>query len=141
MYYTAPSFTNYPRESEPYEKGGKMYVDVRHPNTGNVRSVRLYTEKEFNKAYGAGKVASAIAEPTTGKYLDKPNIKKVRGFSQGPITLINTKDKEFLERSNARYGVDVGWYFVSEEPIPETPDDALLLEMTWEQFCEMWKGK
>jgi hypothetical protein len=140
MYYVAPSFTNYPRESEPYEKGGKMYVDVRHPNTGNVRSVRAYTEKEFNKTY-AGKAASTIAEPTTGKYLDKSGIKKARGFSQGPITLINTKDKDFLNRSNARYGADVGWYFVSEEPIPAVPDDALLLEMTWEQFCEMWKGK
>lgn len=138
MYYVAPSFTNYPRESEPYEKGGKMYVDVRHPNTGNVRSVRAYTEKEFQKAY-AGKAVPAVA--SSKSYLDRPGIKKARGFSEGPITLISTKDEEFLNRSNARYGNDVGWYFVSEESIPEVPEDALLLEMTWEQFCEMWKGK
>jgi len=61
MYYTAPSFTNFEKVSEPYEKNKKMYVDVKHPNTGNVRSVRLYTEIEFRKAYG-GSAGSASAE-------------------------------------------------------------------------------
>ena len=49
MYYTAPSFKDFERVCEPYTKAGRLYVDVKHPNTGNVRSVRLYTEQEFAK--------------------------------------------------------------------------------------------
>lgn len=137
MYYTAPSFTNYPRESEPYEKGGKMYVDVRHPNTGNVRSVRLYTEKEFNKAYKQACATSGSASAGPAKRQSKigaVNLKKARGFSAGPITLIKTKDEEFLSKSNARYACDIGWYFVSTEEIPALPGDAQTKLMTWEEF-------
>lgn len=129
MYYTAPSFTNFERVSEPYEKNKKMYVDVKHPNTGNVRSVRLYTEIEFRKAYGG----SASAE-TPKRHLGAVDLKKARGFSAGPITLITTKDKEFLNKSNARYACDVGWYFVSTEEIPALPSDAKTKLMTWEEF-------
>lgn len=138
MYYTAPSFTNFERVSEPYEKNKKMYVDVKHPNTGNTRSVRLYTEVEFRKAYGGtvGPAGAETAKPQSR--LGKVDLKKARGFSNGPITLINTKDKDFLNRSNARYACDIGWYFVSTEPIPQDiPEDALLLELTWEAFCEI----
>lgn len=132
MYYTAPSFTNFERVSEPYEKNKKMYVDVKHPNTGNVRSVRLYTEIEFRKAYG-GSAGSASAE-TPKRHLGAVDLKKARGFSAGPITLITTKDKEFLNKSNARYACDIGWYFVSTEEIPALPSDAKTKLMTWEEF-------
>lgn len=132
MYYTAPSFTNFERVSEPYEKNKKMYVDVKHPNTGNVRSVRLYTEIEFRKAYG-GSAGSANAE-TPKRHLGAVDLKKARGFSAGPITLITTKDKEFLSKSNARYACDIGWYFVSTEEIPVLPSDAKTKLMTWEEF-------
>lgn len=132
MYYTAPSFTNFERVSEPYEKNKKMYVDVKHPNTGNVRSVRLYTENEFRKAYG-GVAGSASAEAPK-RHLGAVDLKKARGFSAGSITLITTKDKEFLNKSNARYACDVGWYFVSTEEIPALPSDAKTRLMTWEEF-------
>ena len=132
MYYTAPSFTNFERVSEPYEKNKKMYVDVKHSNTGNVRSVRLYTEKEYNKIYG-GSAGSASAEAPK-RHLGVVDLKKARGFSMGPITLITTKDKEFLNKSNARYACDVGWYFVSTEEIPALPSDAKTKLMTWEEF-------
>ncbi|MBE6148125.1 MAG: hypothetical protein E7167_01235 [Firmicutes bacterium] len=132
MYYTAPSFTNFEKVSEPYEKNKKMYVDVKHPNTGNVRSVRLYTEIEFRKAYG-GSAGSASAEAPK-RHLGAVDLKKARGFSAGPITLITTKDKEFLSKSNARYACDVGWYFVSTEEIPALPSDAKTKLMTWEEF-------
>ena len=132
MYYTAPSFTNFERVSEPYEKNKKMYVDVKHSNTGNVRSVRLYTENEFRKAYG-GVAGSASAEAPK-RHLGAVDLKKARGFSAGPITLITTKDKEFLNKSNARYACDVGWYFVSTEEIPALPSDAKTKLMTWEEF-------
>lgn len=135
-YYTAPSFTNFEKVSEPYEKNKKMYIDVKHPNTGNVRSVRLYDEREYHKAYG-GTVGSASAETTKPQSrVGTVDLKKARGFSNGPITLIKTKDEDFLKRSNARYACDISWYFVSTEPIPQDlPEDASLSELTWEGFC------
>ena len=49
----APSFTDYIKVSDIYDKNGKKYIDVRNPRTGNVRSVRAYTDYEWEKAYGA----------------------------------------------------------------------------------------
>ena len=135
MYYTAPSFKDFERVSEPYTKAGRLYVDVKHPNTGNVRSVRLYTEQEFAKAYKQACATSGSASAEAPKrHLGAVDLKKARGFSAGPITLITTKDKEFLNKSNARYACDVGWYFVSTEEIPALPSDAKTKLMTWEEF-------
>ena len=131
MYYTAPSFKDFERVCEPYTKAGRLYVDVKHPNTGNVRSVRLYTEQEFAKAY---KQACATSGSASAKRLGAVDLKKARGFSAGPITLIKTKDEEFLSKSNARYACDIGWYFVSTEEIPALPSDAQTKLMTWEEF-------
>lgn len=137
MYYTAPSFKDFERVSEPYTKAGRLYVDVKHPNTGNVRSVRLYTEQEFAKAYKQACATSGSASAGPVKRHGAVDLKKARGFSAGPITLIKTKDEEFLNKSNARYACDIGWYFVSTEEIPALPSDAQTKLMTWEEF----KGK
>ena len=135
MYYTAPSFKDFERVSEPYTKAGRLYVDVKHPNTGNIRSIRLYTEQEFAKAYKQACATSGSASAGPAKqHLGAVDLKKARGFSAGPITLITTKDKEFLNKSNARYACDVGWYFVSTEEIPALPSDAKTKLMTWEEF-------
>ena len=134
MYYTAPSFKDFERVSEPYTKAGRLYVDVKHPNTGNVRSVRLYTEQEFAKAYKQACATSGSASAGPAKRLGAIDLKKARGFSAGPITLIKTKDEEILNKSNARYACDVGWYFVSTEEIPSLPSDAQTKLMTWEEF-------
>ena len=136
MYYTAPSFKDFERVCEPYTKAGRLYVDVKHPNTGNVRSVRLYTEQEFAKAY---KQACATSDSASAKRLGAVDLKKARGFSAGPITLIKTKDEEFLSKSNARYACDIGWYFVSTEEIPTLPSDAQTKLMTWEEFNDKSK--
>ena len=49
----APSFTDYIKVSDIYDKNGKKYIDVKNPRTGNVRRVRAYTDYEWEKAYGA----------------------------------------------------------------------------------------
>ena len=134
MYYTAPSFKDFERVSEPYTKAGRLYVDVKHPSTGNVRSVRLYTEQEFAKAYKQACATSGSASARPAKRHGAIDLKKARGFSAGPITLIKTKDEEFLNKSNARYACDIGWYFVSTEEIPTLPSDAQTKLMTWEEF-------
>ena len=137
MYYTAPSFKDFERVCEPYTKAGRLYVDVKHPNTGNVRSVRLYTEQVFAKAYKQACATSGSASAGPAKRQSKVgavDLKKARGFSAGPITLIKTKDEEFLSKSNARYACDIGWYFVSTEEIPALPSDAQTKLMTWEEF-------
>lgn len=134
MYYTAPSFKDFERVCEPYTKAGRLYVDVKHPNTGNVRSVRLYTEQEFAKAYKQACATSGSVSVGPAKWHGAIDLKKARGFSAGPITLIKTKDEEFLNKSNARYACDIGWYFVSTEEIPSLPSDAQTKLMTWEEF-------
>ena len=138
MMLTAPSFQDFPRESERYIKNGKQYVDVRNPKTGTLRSVRLYTEKEYKKAYPNVKVSAELDKKMKSDELEI--LKKARGFSAGPITLVSTADEKFLSKSNARYATDIGWYIVSTEKVPtEVPADWKEKVYTWEMFCK-WKG-
>lgn len=125
---TAPSFATYKRLSDPYEKNGKMYIDVEHPNTKNKRSVRWYFEKE------AAKVCGKKAEITTGC----KNLKRVRGFSKGPILVIRgvrtKEDEEWCQLSNARYAVGIGWHIVSEEQLPaDYPSNFKFLLLGWNE--------
>ena len=121
---TAPSFCNYKViTSTPFVKNGKSYITVEHPKTGNRRDVRWYTDAEYAKLYN---VKAEI------------NLKKARGFSNGPILLIrNAKpsDTEWLYKSNARYATDVGWYIVSTEELPaDAPKHFKYFILTWDEF-------
>ena len=46
----AKTFQNLPQVGEPFESGGKMYVNVQGKN-GNVRRVRWYEVDEYIKMY------------------------------------------------------------------------------------------
>ena len=48
----APSFQTMTVVSEVYTKNGKEYIDVKNEKTGTVRSVRWYSEKEYQRTYG-----------------------------------------------------------------------------------------
>ena len=48
----AKSYKSYTICGEPYEKNGKMYIVIAHPNTGNRREARWYTDAEYAKMYG-----------------------------------------------------------------------------------------
>ena len=52
----AKSFQEMEQVTEPYAAGGKMYVKVKHPNTGNIRQVRWYTDAEYSKYYPEVKI-------------------------------------------------------------------------------------
>ena len=125
-YRVAPSFENFELVREAYTKNNKLYCDVRNPRTGTVRSVRIYTDREYAKAY-----------PHKVNW-DRPDSLKIpRGFAEGPITLLRTKDEDWLRRNKeCRYATDVGWYIVSTEKLPEdpAPADLKINSLSWEEF-------
>lgn len=129
----APSFQGMTLLSEPYLKNNKTYIDVRNEKTQNIRSVRWYTEKEYEKAYGS-------------KNNQLFSIKDCRGFSEGPIIVIRniqTPHEEcWLRRSVARHAADVGWYFASTDSIPlDAPSTFKYIPLTWEEASSNGKMK
>lgn len=142
----APSFQNFTIISEIFIKGAKTYVRVRNEKTGNERDVRWYNETEYAKAYGK-KIGNAAAP---GEGLDAAwefywtkegheGLKQACGFAAGPILVLrgirSREDEEWCEKSTARYGVGIGWYFVSTEPIPnDIPAHFNLLLLGWDEF-------
>lgn len=129
----APSFQTYKMITpEPFAKNGKFYVTVEHPNTHNQRDVRWYNTSEYQKQYGKSGNTSTLSQELAA------SLKKARGFTDGPITLIrNTKsaDETWLCNSKARYAVDTGWYFISSEPVPAgAPAHFRYMALSWEEF-------
>lgn len=126
----APSFATYEMVvAEPYLKNGKLYVTVRHPNTGNERAVRWYDEKEYTKAYGAPKQAAANGFD---------GLRQARGFRDGPIVVVRgnkVSDEAYFAASIARYATDIGWYFTSTDPFPEDrPAHCTYVLLGWDEF-------
>ena len=127
----APSFANFKQLSEPLIEKDKKYILVEHPNTRNSRKVRWYETKEWEKLYG-----KKISVEDNGF----DNLKAVRGFSQGPILVLRdikegTKEEEWCKKSEARYAVGIGWYFISGTKLPaDTPSHLNYSLLTWEEF-------
>ena len=129
----APSFQAYKMISdEPFVKNGKFYVTVEHPNTHNQRDVRWYNDAEYHRQYGKTGETSAYTQELAN------TLKKVRGFINGPITLIRStkpSDEPFLASIKACYAVDTGWYFRSTDSIPEDLSSRFkLMKLSWEEF-------
>lgn len=126
----APSFKEFKRITDtPFFKNGKNYVTVENPKTGNRRDVRWYSDAEYAKAYG-----SKLED--TNKGFD--GLKQARGFSNGPILVIRhnkPSDEAWLNQSNARYAVGIGWYIVSTETLPaDAPAHFKYLLLGWNEF-------
>lgn len=124
----APSFESYAKVSEPYEKNGKMYIDVEHPNTHNVRSVRFYSEAEYTKAYGARK--ATVTKPLFDRRI-------ALGFGEkNYITIfkgVKSSHEDFFNKSNARFATFFGWYVPSSETIPQNlPEGVIPVKLDWE---------
>lgn len=134
----APSFQTYKFiVEEPFLKNGKLYVTVEHPNTHNHRDVRWYTDAEYKKAYGN---KSQKGEGNAGP-IGKSGfigLKKARGFSEGPIIVVRgapAANETWLGASPARYATDIGWYFVSTEPLPaDIPSSLFGIAISWEEM-------
>ena len=133
----APSFQTYKFiVEEPFLKNGKLYVTVEHPNTHNHRDVRWYTDAEYKKAYGnKSQKDRGNAGPIGKSGFD--GLKKARGFSEGPVAVVRgavAANESWLKYSSARYAVDIGWYFVSTEPLPqEVPTSLFFVFLDWEE--------
>lgn len=116
----AKSFQNYAVLGDPYTKSGKMYVDVENPKTKTVRSVRWYSETEYQKLY-----PDAIVVNET-----EINHRKILGFGeQGFITIfsgINDINEDwFIRLPQARYHNWWGWYIVSDDVVPTTLPEGI----------------
>ena len=111
----APSFTNLERLSEPFEENGKEYILVK-TKSGNTRKVRWY-EEPMKKI--------------------RP-LKEVLGFTKGYITIFKGDTYSLLEwfqESTARYHKFFGWYFISEEELPEIPAGVTPIQLKWEDVA------
>ena len=112
---TAPSFANLERLSEPFEENGKEYILVKTKN-GTTRKVRWY-EEPMKKI--------------------RP-LKEVLGFTKGYITIFKGDTYSLLEwfqESTARYHKIWGWYFISEEELPEIPAGLTPIQLKWEDVA------
>lgn len=120
----APSYQSYKIVSEVYQKNGKDYVNIEHPNTHNIRAARWYSEIEYNKTY-----APTPSSIPTGIH------KKVLGFTEGPITIfkgINSSNESFFERNPLFRDCRLwGWYVVGGQPLPELPANVTALKLPW----------
>ena len=111
----APSFTNLERLSEPFEENGKEYILVK-TKSGTTRKVRWY-EEPMKKI--------------------RP-LKEVLGFTKGYITIFKGDTYSLLEwfqNSTARYHKFWGWYFTSEEELPEIPAGITPIQLKWEDVA------
>ena len=112
---TAPSFQNLERLSEPFEENGKEYILVK-TKSGTTRKVRWY-EEPMKKI--------------------RP-LKEVLGFTKGYITIFKGDTYSLLEwfqDSTARYHKFWGWYFVSDEELPEIPAGITPIQLKWEDVA------
>lgn len=129
---TAKSYLSFEKASEPYQKNGKAYIDVINPKTGAKRTVRWYTEQEYEKQYGkiGTDLHNELVRNGTIKEYDQ---RHVLGFDKGYVTVFKGKNEEWLEQSIARYNVGLGWYIVSTDELPaDIPDDLTPVRLSWD---------
>jgi hypothetical protein len=111
----------------PYSKNGRQYVVVSYPD-GRRKEVRWYTDSEYNKMYPEAQVVPQKLRST----------KEVLGFKEGYITIFKGDTYPLLDwfrLSTARYHVFWGWYFVSEEPLPEIPAGIEPVQLPWDKVA------
>lgn len=119
--YVAKSYQGLPIVEEPYEKSGKSYCKVRL-KSGNLKEVRVYTEKEYEKMYPA----------PLHKWAPQ---RKILGFGdEGYIIIFNSKPEfeEFYEKGPFRYSRFFGWYLPGNETVPVLPNGIVPKVLPWE---------
>jgi hypothetical protein len=116
---------------EPYTLDkGRQYVKVR-TKKGEAKQVRWYSDAEYAKMYPAEtpveRSASQVIRTT----------KEILGFANGYITIFKGDTYNYLDwfqHSTARFARPWGWYFVSDEPVPESyPYELEPIQLKWEE--------
>ena len=119
----AKSYQTYPIVCDPYKIGTRMYVKVRKPN-GDIIQVRFYSEEEYKKYYGETNLEQA-----------KQSQKDAFGFIDGFITIIKGDSypfKNFLKAEGAKYSKLWGWYFGSQQDVPQLAATLEAVRLDWE---------
>ena len=129
MIYVAKSYQNLPILGEPFEQFGRMYVKVQMKN-GNEKTVRSYTEKEYNKMYSV----KTVNTQSTSKFYKSQ--KEVLGFKNGYVWIFkgaNAKNEEWFNNSPCRACKLWGWFLPSELKIPrDLPSNLKPVKLYWE---------
>lgn len=126
----APSYQSYEVVSEVYSANGKEYIDIKHPNTGNIRKARWYSDAEYVKAFGKilPNSSEKIGKPLFSQY-------KALGFADGGYVTIfkgaTAADEEYFSKNPARYCNYWGWYLPSGEELADLPANILPIRMGW----------
>ena len=133
-YFVAKSYQNLEKIEEPFILNGKMYINVKL-KTGNIKNVRVYTEKEYYKLYPEEKTKTAAPTYTVTK-TEKPKPQKnILGFEKGYITIFKgdtEQHQEWFNMSIARYAKWWGWYIVSTDTLPDLPIGLEPARLYWE---------
>lgn len=105
----AKTFQNLPQVGEPFESGGKMYVNVQSKN-GNLRRVRWYEVDEYVKMYPDTNRADIDEYYKSMKYT-------ICGAG-GYVWVLEGDLNSYLDilemNSNTRYHTHFGWYVRSD---------------------------
>lgn len=122
----APSYQKFAIEGEPFTTNNRLYVRL-----SNGRIVRWYTEAQYEKLYPSVKTSEKTAAT------EIRSRKQVLGFSLGFITIFKGDTYAHLDwfrESPARYNKLWGWFFTSDDALPEDLPPALTpIQLTWEQ--------
>lgn len=127
MALVAKSYKNLEQIGEEYLVNGRMYIKVKLGN-GTIKQVRAYTDKEYEKYYGA--------QPDHSNDPLHKTQKEVLGFKNGFITIFKGDTysyREWFKKQGARYTRFWGWSISSEMEVPaELPDGIEAIRLDWD---------
>lgn len=127
----AKSYQNLEIVKDPYAVNGKLYVQVKLGN-GNTKQVRWYSDKEYEKYYGAK------PDHTNDPFYKTQ--KEVLGFKNGFITIFKGDTyscKDWFKENGARYTRFWGWGISSEMEVPaELPIGIEAIRLDWDLVGE-----
>lgn len=129
-YLVAKSYQDLPQIGEAFISNNKTYIQVQ-TKKGNIKTVRVYTDKEYQKAYPNKEAAAAGSVVASTQ-------KEALGFSKGYITIFKGDTYPHLEwfqkKKECRYTRYWGWYVVSTEEVPEDlPEGIAAVRLLWER--------
>lgn len=126
----APSYQSYKQIGEPYQKNGKMYIQLQHPNTKKMREARFYTEQEWRRQFGTTTKTSGATE----LHFAKP-LKEVLGFTEGYITIFKGIDNddinEWFKYSPCTFTRYWGWSMPSGKTLDNLPAGITPITLHW----------
>lgn len=124
----AKSYQNLPFKSDVYVKNGKQYIQV-ELKSGLAKEVRVYSEKEYAKAYGESPIKETIPQ------------RVILGFGEQRFLTIfygegTYENKEWFKSLGAVYRKFWGWGLASIVPCPdELPEGVKAARLEWADVC------